>query len=155
MVTRDPGIAAEAVHDALVASTALADRARHSERLVWLLALTRTECVRQLRARTVFIDTALPVTPFADPFDVLTPGDRDALCLMRRSDLTAGEGARAMGCREPIFPIPPQWRSSRLRRTRSLSSASLRVRQSRSRLTFLTGSALRLFAPRWRWRAGG
>ena len=100
MVTRDPGIAAEAVHDALVASTALADRARHSEPLVWLLALTRTECVRQLRARTVFIDTALPVTPFADPFDVLTPGDRDALCLMRRSDLTAGEGARAMGCRE-------------------------------------------------------
>ncbi|MCX6460281.1 MAG: hypothetical protein NTZ03_08205, partial [Actinobacteria bacterium] len=35
-----------------------------------------------------------------DPFDVLTPGDRDALCLMRRSDVSAGEGARAMGCRE-------------------------------------------------------
>ena len=100
MVTRDQGIASEAVHDALVASTALADRSPHSDHLVWLLSLTRTECLRQLRARTIFIDTSLPVTPVADPFDVLTPGDRDALCLMRRSDVSAGEGARAMGCRE-------------------------------------------------------
>ncbi len=100
MVTRDPAVAADAVHDALIASTALAERAPTSTHLGWLLALTRTECLRQLRARTVFIDTSLPVAPSADPFDVLTPGDRDALCLMRRSDLSAGEGARAMGCRE-------------------------------------------------------
>ena len=98
MVTRDLTMSCDAVHDAVSAASCVDVPASQRADLPWLLSLTRTECLRQLRARGVFIDTEQPVSPSADPLDSLTPGDRDALVLSRRSDVDMVEGARAMGC---------------------------------------------------------
>ena len=100
MVTRDLTMSCDAVHDAMAAASCLDATASRRADLPWLLSLTRTECLRQLRARGVFIDTERPVLPSADPLDALTPGDRDALVLMRRTDVDAVEAALAMGCSE-------------------------------------------------------
>ena len=99
-VTRDRSIAAVAVRDAVVIAGA---RNVDPADLPMLLALTRNECLRQLRARLQFVDTAPTVDALAaDPLDALCPGDRDALALALRDDTTPDTAARAMGVRVPV-----------------------------------------------------
>jgi hypothetical protein len=65
----------------------------------WLFALVRTESLRQLRARTVFVDTpGLVDIESGDPFEGMTPGERDALALALRDELDPLAAALAMGC---------------------------------------------------------
>lgn len=100
VVTRDLTVASDAVRDALVVAGGRSARGMEPmDRVPWLLALTRTECLRQLRARTVFGDTPGTVSlADGDPFDALTPIERDALALAVRDDIDRDQSARAMGC---------------------------------------------------------
>ena len=99
-VTRNRAIADVAVRDAVVIA---AEREVDSADLPLLLAFTRNECLRQLRARVQFVDTAATVSALtADPLDALSPGDRDALALALRDDTTPETTAQAMGVRLPI-----------------------------------------------------
>jgi DNA-directed RNA polymerase specialized sigma24 family protein len=97
-VTGDIGIASEAVHDALV--VAAVRSAQWSDGDPWprTVGLTRNECFRQLRARNRFVDTAdaIAITE-TDAMAALTPGERDALALSLRTDLSADEMAQVMG----------------------------------------------------------
>ncbi len=97
-VTGDTAIASEAVHDALVVTAARSCEWGAADPWPRMVALTRNECFRQLRARSRFVDTAdAIVTNESDAMAALTPGERDALALSLRTDLSAGDVAHVMG----------------------------------------------------------
>jgi len=97
-VTGDTAIATEAVHDALVVTAVRSSEWGDADPWPRMVALTRNECFRQLRARTLFVDTAAPIaTDETDAMAALTPGERDALALSLRTDLSAGDVAHVMG----------------------------------------------------------
>ena len=90
----DPAVSAVAIRDALTVLSSIdtADR-------VAVLAQTRAEVWRQLRARGLHADSAPEVRVDAEPLAALTPAERTALYLYARIGLATPEVARVMDVR--------------------------------------------------------
>lgn len=91
----DPAISAIAVRDALTVLSAVPS----ADRLA-VLAQTRAEVWRQLRARGLHADTAPEVRVDAEPLAALTPAERTALYLTTRLGMTAAEVGRVLDLRK-------------------------------------------------------
>ncbi|MEZ5117115.1 MAG: sigma-70 family RNA polymerase sigma factor [Candidatus Nanopelagicales bacterium] len=114
---RDTAAAEDAVHDSLLVALDRIDQLRDPDLLrPWLFAITRNECLRQLRAasRTTDDEEAIDMLPSTDDLDAglrqqesaqlvddamaaLNPGDRDILALALQHDLDGPSVARVLG----------------------------------------------------------
>ncbi len=83
----DPAISATAIRDALIVLESRAQRAPATVEPLVVLAHTRAEVWRQLRARGIHADTAPEVRVDAEPLASLTPAERTALYLVGRRKL--------------------------------------------------------------------
>ena len=84
----DPGIAATAIHDALVVLASRLTTAAPTVEPLVVLAHARAEVWRQLRAREVHPDTAPEVLVDAEPLEALTPMERTVLFLCTRKAMS-------------------------------------------------------------------
>lgn len=83
----DPAISATAIRDALVVLESRSHHAPATVEPLVVLAHTRAEVWRQLRARGIHADTAPEVRVDAEPLASLTPAERTALYLVGRRKL--------------------------------------------------------------------
>lgn len=83
----DPAISAVAVRDALIVLSSRTGRSAATVEPLVVLAHTRAEVWRQLRARGVHADSAPDVRFDAEPLASLTPAERTALYLVGRRKL--------------------------------------------------------------------
>ena len=83
----DPAISATAIRDALIVLESRPQKAPATVEPLVVLAHTRAEVWRQLRARGIHTDTAPEVRFDAEPLSSLTPAERTALYLVGRRKL--------------------------------------------------------------------